>query len=214
MSPNNADLYKLALIHKSSSVYTSDGVQMNNERLEFLGDAIIESAVSDYLYIEYPDKSEGFLTQLRSKIVNRGTLNSVGLKMGLNRYVVIHTSNYSAQKHVYGDAFEALMGAMYLDKGYNYTNRFIINKVVRGYLDIEEIASMETDFKSRLIEWCQKSKFELKFDCRASGAFVDHNPQFACTVTINGDVYGQGTGTSKKEAEQDAARIALADIHE
>ena len=121
--PNNIELYKLALIHKSASFVLDDGTQMNNERLEYLGDAVIEAVTSDYLYIEFPDQAEGFLTQLRSKIVSRQSLSALALKLGLDRLLVAHSGATISQKHIYGDAFEAMIGAIYLDQGYNFVNR-------------------------------------------------------------------------------------------
>ncbi|MBQ2394165.1 MAG: ribonuclease III, partial [Alistipes sp.] len=117
--PNNIELYKLALIHKSAS-QSIGGHHINNERLEFLGDAVIESVTSDYLYIEFPDKNEGFMTQLRAKIVSRQSLNDIARKIGLDKYVVYNSGGNFTQKHIYGDAFEAMMGAVYLDQGYEF----------------------------------------------------------------------------------------------
>ena len=124
--PNNIELYKLALIHKSASLVLADGRQINNERLEFLGDAVIEAVTSDYLYIEFPDRQEGFLTQLRSKIVSRQSLNTIARTIGLDRYVIANPTGSTNQKHIYGDAFEAMIGAIYLDQGYEFANRLLI----------------------------------------------------------------------------------------
>ena len=123
--PHNIELYKLALIHKSASITLNNGQHINNERLEFLGDAVIETVTSDYLFIEHPDKNEGFLTQMRSKIVSRQSLNAVAKRIGLDAHVITNSTNNSSQKHIYGDAFEAMMGAIYLDQGYNFVNRLL-----------------------------------------------------------------------------------------
>ena len=128
---HNIELYKLALIHKSASVVLEDGQHINNERLEFLGDAVIESVTSDYLFIEFPDKSEGFLTQLRSKMVSRQSLNAVAKRIGLDEYVITNSSHTASQKHIYGDAFEAMIGAIYLDQGYDFVNRLLNSSDVR-----------------------------------------------------------------------------------
>ena len=117
--PNNIELYKLALIHRSASLFLEDGTPINNERLEFLGDAVIEAIVSDYLFIEFPEHDEGFLTQLRSRIVSRSTLNALGIRLGLDKHIIVQGGGNFAQKHLYGDALEAMMGAIYLDKGYD-----------------------------------------------------------------------------------------------
>lgn len=155
--PNNIELYKLALIHKSASLVLEDGRAINNERLEFLGDAVIEAVTSDYLFIEYPDRDEGFLTQLRSKIVSRQSLNVLAVNIGLDRHVISNGSTSVTQKHIYGDAFEAMIGAVYLDQGYEFVNRLLINRIYFRHLSLDELTESETDFKSRLIEWCQKT---------------------------------------------------------
>ena len=130
--PNNIELYKLALIHKSASVEYG-GRSINNERLEFLGDAVIEAITSDYLFIEYPEYNEGELTKLRSKLVSRQSLNSIACKIGLDKHIICCRSVGLTQKHIFGDAFEAMMGAIYLDQGYNFTNRLLINDIYNKY---------------------------------------------------------------------------------
>ena len=203
--PNNIELYKLALIHKSASVVTSDGRQINNERLEYLGDAVIETVTSDYLFIEYPDMNEGFLTQLRSKMVSRQTLNEVAKRIGLDDYVISHTSASMSQKHIYGDAFEAMMGAIYLDQGYDFVNRLLINKIFAKYIKADNLAEAETDFKSRLIEWCQKNHHSIRFSTHNDKSYTSSHPFFYCKVLIDNIEVGYGAGDSKKEAEQRAA---------
>ena len=203
--PHNIELYKLALIHKSASIVLENGQHINNERLEFLGDAVIESVSSDYLFIEYPDKNEGFLTQLRSKMVSRQSLNSVAKRIGLDDYVITNASSGSAQKHIYGDAFEAMMGAIYLDQGYDFVNRLLINKIFAKYLKMETLAESETDFKSRLIEWCQKNHHSIHFATSHDKTYSATHPFFYSKVLIDGIEVGHGAGESKKEAEQRAA---------
>ena len=203
--PNNIELYKVALIHKSASVATEDGRQLNNERLEYLGDAVIESVTSDYLFIEFPDKDEGFLTQLRSKMVSRQTLNDVAKRIGLDDYVISHTSNNVSQKHIYGDAFEAMMGAIYLDQGYDFVNRLLINKIFVDYIKVDDLTEAETDFKSRLIEWCQKNHHTIRFSTHNDRYFSSTHPSFYSKVLIDNIEVGYGVGDSKKEAEQRAA---------
>ena len=157
-APNNIELYKLALIHKSASLILENGEAINNERLEFLGDAIIEAVTSDYLYIEYPDRDEGFLTQMRSRMVSRQSLDALAVSLGLDKEVIANDIGM-VQKHLFGDAFEAMMGAVYLDKGYNFVNRLLINNLYPKYINLEGLTESETDFKSRLIErnLCQQS---------------------------------------------------------
>ena len=202
--PHNIELYKLALIHKSAS-QSIGGHHINNERLEFLGDAVIESVTSDYLYIEFPAKNEGFLTQLRAKIVSRQSLNDIAHKIGLDRYVVYNSGGNFTQKHIYGDAFEAMIGAIYLDQGYDFVNRLLINNIYYNHLSIDSLTESETDFKSRLIEWCQKKRHTVAFRTRSDAHAPHTAPSFYSTVLIDGIEVGHGVGDSKKVAEQNAA---------
>ena len=202
--PHNIELYKLALIHKSAS-QSIGGHHINNERLEFLGDAVIESVTSDYLYIEFPDQNEGFMTQLRAKIVSRQSLNDIARKIGLDKYVVYNSSGNFTQKHIHGDAFEAMMGAIYLDQGYEFVNRLLINNIFYKHLSIEALTESETDFKSRLIEWCQKNHYSIEFRTSHEQGTPSGHPSFHSTVYIGGIAAGHGTGDSKKQAEQNAA---------
>ena len=203
--PNNIELYKLALIHKSASLVLEDGRPINNERLEFLGDAVIEAVTSDYLFIEYPDRDEGFLTQLRSKIVSRQSLNELAVKIGLDRHVISNASTSITQKHIYGDAFEAMIGAVYLDQGYEFTNRLLINRIYFQALNLDELTESETDFKSRLIEWCQKNHHTIRFRTTRQENSAANHPLFRSTALIDNMEVGHGSGESKKEAEQQAA---------
>ena len=203
--PHNIELYKLALIHKSASVTLDNGQHINNERLEFLGDAVIETVTSDYLFIEHPDKNEGFLTQMRSKMVSRQSLNAVAKRLGLDDHVITHSTNNSSQKHIYGDAFEAMMGAIYLDQGYDFVNRLLINKIFAEYLKPDTLVESETDFKSRLIEWCQKNHHSIHFATAHDKTYSASHPFFYSKVLIDGFEVGYGAGESKKEAEQRAA---------
>jgi ribonuclease-3 len=203
--PHNIELYKLALIHKSASVELEDGSHINNERLEFLGDAVIESITSDYLFIEFPDRDEGFMTQLRSKIVSRQSLNRIASELGLDKLVISNAAGNSTQKHIFGDAFEAMMGAIYLDQGYDFANRLLINDIYGKYLSIDDMLQSETDFKSRLIEWCQKNHHSIEFRTEQDHGSSAARPTFHSTVYISGIAAGHGVGDSKKQAEQQAA---------
>lgn len=202
--PNNVELYKLALIHRSASQFLEDGTPINNERLEFLGDAVIETIVSDYMFVEFPEGSEGFLTQMRSKLVSRTTLNELCVKIGLAEHIRSNAGGGVVQKHLYGDALEAMIGAMYLDKGYNYTNRLVIRMLTEN-LSLEEMTHTETDFKSRLIEWCQKSKHTIHFSTDFGDGSTSQHPVFRSVAVIDDMEVGFGLGASKKEAEQRAA---------
>lgn len=207
-TPDNIELYKLALVHRSASVKVEGGESINNERLEFLGDAVLESIVSDYLFIEYPHESEGFLTKTRSKIVSRQSLNALAEKLGIDKMVVYNSSGNAAHKHLFGDCFEALIGALYLDKGYDVVNRIVINHLLPKYIDLESVPAAETDFKSRLIEWCQKNHHTVQFRTK-HGA---QNGLFVSTIWIDELEVGHGRGTSKKEAEQNAARMMASSV--
>ena len=204
--PHNIELYKLALIHKSASLVLDDGSTINNERLEFLGDAVIEAVTSDYLFIEYSDRDEGFLTQLRAKIVSRQSLNALAVEIGLDKQVITNAAAVVTQKHIYGDAFEAMMGAIYLDQGYEFVNRLLINKLYYDHLNIERLTESETDFKSRLIEWCQKNHHRIEFRTEHDKGYSSTHPVFVSTVLIDDMETGRGSGDSKKIAEQLAAQ--------
>lgn len=203
--PHNIELYKLALIHKSASLILDDGRAINNERLEFLGDAVIETVTSDYIFIEFPDQDEGFMTQLRSRIVSRQSLNALAVKLGLDKQVIAGIGAGVAQKHIFGDAFEAMMGAIYLDQGYEFVNRLLINRIFYRHLNIDELTHSDPDYKSRLIEWCQKGHHRIVFHSDRSENCSPSHPQFSATVEIDGLQVGYGAGESKKEAEQRAA---------
>ena len=203
--PNNIELYKLALVHKSASIDIG-GRSINNERLEFLGDAVIESITSDFLFIEYPDYDEGKLTKLRSKLVSRQSLNAIACKLGLDKHIICCRSINATQKHIFGDAFEAMMGAIYLDQGYNFANRLLINHIYSANLSLEEVDETETDFKSRLIEWGQKNHHAVVFRTKGTPTGAGGTRAFRCTVLIDNLEVGHGVGSSKKEAEQRAAQ--------
>ena len=199
------ELLRAALYHSSyANEHRSEGIR-SNERLEFLGDAVIEAVTSDYLFIEYPDRDEGFLTQLRSKIVSRQSLNELAVKIGLDRHVISNASTSITQKHIYGDAFEAMIGAVYLDQGYEFTNRLLINRIYFQALNLDELTESETDFKSRLIEWCQKNHLKIVFRTGNDKEYSSNHPVFYSTVLVDGIEVGHGSGESKKEAEQHAA---------
>lgn len=205
LRPNNIELYKLALIHKSASVVLEDGTHINNERLEFLGDAIIEAVTSDMLYVEFPYENEGFLTQLRAKIVSRQSLNYISERMGIDSLIVCQSNIPMNKKHLGGDAFEALLGAIYLDKGFDFANRLLINRIFGKYIQLDKIMETETDYKSRIIEHCQRNRLRLSINSLPIENFSEKRPQFTSVFVIDGKEYGYGVGGSKKEAEQRAA---------
>ena len=210
--PKNFQYYELALLHKSSAVKDEGGRFLNNERLEFLGDAILDAVVADILYHKFPGKREGFLTNTRSKIVQRESLNKIATDLGLDHLMIISNKNHSHNVNIYGNAFEALIGAIYLDYGYEKCKYFMENVVFQKYLDVNRLAQKEVNFKSRLIEWSQKYKTNIVFDLIEETTDSENNPVFQTQIIINGVSAGYGVGFSKKESQQNAAKIALKKI--
>ena len=169
--PGNIFLYHLAFLHKSVAQMTLSGIKVNNERLEFLGDAILDAVTADYLFKTFPTKDEGFLTEMRSKIVSRATLNKLSQKMGIDRLIQLDSSSSGTFRSFKGDAFEALIGAMYLDKGYDFTRKIILERIIKYYFNIDELVNQEVNFKSKIIEWSQREKKQVQFNvCDETGS--------------------------------------------
>jgi ribonuclease-3 len=212
-SPLKLKLYDIAFIHKSATSVDGMGNPVNNERLEYLGDAVLGAIVADFLYNRFPSKDEGFLTQLRSRIVNRSFLTSLTFQLGLNRFVTSNTSSINETSHIYGDVFEAFIGALYLDKGYKATKTFIVKKIIFGYVDITELEKSDTNYKSQLIEWGQKNKKMIEFRTMDNPIPGPNKPPFITEITCEGEIIGQGEGYSKKEAQQKAAHAAFSKVN-
>ncbi len=208
-SPLKFKLYDIAFIHKSASYVDKLGNTVNNERLEYLGDAVLGTIVAEYLYNRFPFKDEGFLTQLRSRVVNRSFLTQLTFKMGLNRYVTSNANSVSESSHLYGDLLEAFIGAIYLDCGYAVTKQFVIKKIFNQHVDIKEMENVDNNFKSQLIEWGQKIKQEVEFQTVNNPDSGSDKMPFVSKACIDGKVMGSGEGYSKKEAQQNAAQQAL-----
>ena len=189
--PTDIHLYEQACLHRSSSI-CEQGRRINNERLEFLGDAILDAIVADILFHKFKTSKEGFLTNTRAKIVKRESLNEIAVKLGLDNFITYSMRTSSHNNYMFGNAFEALIGAIYLDKGYRYCKKFV-----------------ETNFKSRLIEWGQKHKVDIEFALIETIVDQDNNPVFQSQALLGGISGGIGIGYSKKESQQNAARIAL-----
>lgn len=210
--PRNIRFYQQALLHKSTSVRSEKGRPLNNERLEFLGDAILDAIVGDIVYKHFEGRREGFLTNTRSKIVQRETLNKLAVEIGLDKLVKYSTRSSSHNSYMYGNAFEAFIGAIYLDQGYERCKQFMEEKILKNYIDLDKMSRKEVNFKSKLIEWSQKNKMEVSFELIEQFLDQDYNPMFHTEVRIEGLSAGTGTGYSKKESQQNAAQMALKKI--
>ena len=208
--PSNLKLYDLAFIHKSASVQDSQGNLVNNERLEFLGDAILGAIIAEFLYNRFPQQDEGFLTKTRSKLVNRSFLTRLTFDMGLDIFIDSNTIKNIDKSHIYGDALEALIGAIYLDQDYQKTKYFVTKKILSKYVNLNEIEQKDTNFKSQLIEWSQKNKKDIQFETiEEPGKEKKHKLRFVSVIWIDNKEMGSGTGTTKKEAQQNASRETI-----
>lgn len=204
--PANLAIFKLAFSHKSTSSEKAYAIQ-NNERLEFLGDAVLGTIVAEYLFKKYPNSDEGFLTKMRSKIVKRNSLNKIGDKMGLD--VLLSEYNPTRlSRSMLGNAVEALVGAVYLEKGYVGTKDFIVNKILRGYVDVHELESFDDNYKSQLLEWCQKNGQTISYKLLARYKF-EKRDRFKVAVMVNGQRLATADDFNKKSAEQTASEKAM-----
>ena len=204
----------MAFRHRSAAKVLSNGVRSSNERLEFLGDAILGSVVAEILFKNYPFKDEGFLTEMRSKIVNRANLNQLARKMGFDELIVFDKRNIQihAKFHaMLGDAFEAMIGAVYIDKGYDFTKNFLHNRIITPYVDIHELEMTETNFKSRLIEWSQRNGKEVTFTLTENEE-GESTKLFTIQALVDGVVAGIGRDYSKKNAEKQASERACEEL--
>jgi ribonuclease-3 len=203
-TPRNLELYKLATMHSSIAKENGQGFKESNERLEYLGDAILGAAVADYLFKKFPYKDEGFLTEIRSRIVNRESLNQLARKIGIASIVQFDQKNAQLQQVILGNTLEALVGAVYLDKGYLSCKKFVISKLIAPNFDIEEVINSNSNFKSKVIEWGQREGKDVRFEIINIKKGKVHK-EFTAQVLIDNEAVGVGFGNSKKKAEQDAA---------
>lgn len=210
--PRNIRYYQQALLHKSTSLRSDKGRPLNNERLEFLGDAILDAIVGDIVYNHFEGRREGFLTNTRSKIVQRETLNKLAVEIGLDKLVKYSSRSSSHNSYMYGNAFEAFIGAIYLDQGYDRCKQFMEEKIFKNHIDLDKMSRKEVNFKSKLIEWSQKEKVEVSFELIKQFLDEDYNPMFHTEVRVEGISAGTGRGYSKKESQQNAAQMALKKI--
>lgn len=207
--PLNLSLYKLALKHSSAAEETKEGIKMSNERLEYLGDAVLGTIVAEYLFMKFPYRDEGFLTETRSRIVNRESLNQVGQKLGLANIVQSGLGPKSpfAFKSIYGDTLEALIGAIYLDRGYRFCREFVCKRLILTHFDLDNIIKTTANFKSKIIEWSQKDNREVDFILKSVSG-TQRFKEFIVELHINGESFTEGKGATKKKAEQEAAKSA------
>lgn len=207
--PTNISLYKLAFRHSSAAQLIKKGVKDSNERLEFLGDSVIGTVVADYLFKKFPFKDEGFLTKMRSKMVSRQQHNQLAMKLGLNNFIEVNNDRHGNNKSssINGDAYEALIGAIYLDKGYKFAQQFILTRIVNVHIDMDEVETKEVDFKSKLIEWAQKEKKEFRFETVIDGAVSD-DKLYSIQIVVDNEAIGKAQHFSKKRAEQLVSELA------
>lgn len=202
--PHNLALYELAFTHKSAADNLGS-FKLSNERLEYLGDAILSAVVADYLFRMFPTKSEGFLTEMRSKIVSRASLNKLSQKLGFEQMIHYSHDGHSNFKSITGNAFEAFVGALYLDRGYNFTKHIIIDRIIRIHLDLDQLENTDVNFKSKLLEWAQKEKHKLFFKLIGGKENNPHEKLYHVVTVIDNEEYGKGADFSIKGAEQLAA---------
>jgi len=210
--PKNIALYQVAFTHKSKSEETIGDYHISNERMEYLGDAVLSVAVADYLFHTYPTQAEGFLTEMRSRIVSRVSLNKLSQKLGFENYTkyVAEKGKTDSFRSLGGNVFEALVGAIYLDQGFNFAKHIIIGRIIRLHIDLEELQQTEINFKSRILEWAQKEKKKKHVEFRLIEETQQKNKkQFHVQIYIDGQPYADATDYSIKRAEQFAAEKTL-----
>jgi ribonuclease-3 len=204
-SPGNPSLYKTALTHRS----VKDTIDENNERLEYLGDAVLSTVIADYLFKRYPYKGEGFLTEMRSKMVNRQQLNEIALKMGVKKLTLYNKfDTFLKGSQIFGNTLEALVGAVYLDKGYRKTQKWIVNSIIIPYVFVEDLEQIDINLKNRLIGWASKNGKKLEFET-IQEKLEGNRRIFTIAVVLEGNILSQGKGYNKKDASQIAAQSAI-----
>jgi ribonuclease-3 len=208
-NPSNLELYRLAFLHASASKESvAKSYKESNERLEFLGDSVLGMITAAYLFKKFPFKDEGFLTEIRSRMVSRESLNVLGRKLGLEEVIEYENQRKTSlsRSSMYGDALEAFIGAVYLDKGFGFTQKFVTQKILAKYFDLDTVVQNNPNFKSILIEWAQKEGKKVQFTLDEEG--VHHNKEFTAFVLLENEKIAEGKGYSKKKAEQNAAMKA------
>ncbi len=209
--PKNIYLFELAFTHKSASIHYPKDFSVNNERLEFLGDSVLNLVVGEYLYYEFPNENEGFLTNLRSNIVSRSSLNEIAKLLEISKHIKRQNEKDTSNSSVYGNALEALIGAIFLDQGFEKTRKIIIEKIILPNVDIIYLIENNTNYKSQIIDWAQKNYYSIEF-VNKKNQLSKNQQEFWSEIYINKEFVGAGKGISKKSAEQDAAKSALENI--
>ncbi len=201
--PSNIALYKQAFRHSSVAQVIKDGIRDSNERLEFLGDSVIGAVTADYLFKRFPYKDEGFLTKMRSRMVSRASHNQIAVRLGLKKFLELNNERFKSSQPVsiFGDAYEALVGAIYLDKGFKTAQHFILTRIVNIHIDMEEVETKEIDFKSKFIEWVQKEKKDYRFEVVQDGS-GSADKQFIIQLVVDNEVISSAEHISKRKAEQ------------
>lgn len=205
--PNNKTLYKLAFLHRSAAIEIKKEVKISNERLEYLGDSVLSTIIADYLFKRYPFNDEGFLTEMRSKIVSRKNLNQLSTKLGIDKLILKSTETGNMYRSISGDAFEALIGAIYLDKGYAFTRKVVICRIIKNHLDMEFIEKADWNYKSKIIDWAQREKKTIGFNV-VELIGKGYTKQYVVDILIDEVVSGRGQDYSIKAAEQLASENA------
>jgi len=209
--PDNMRLFKLAFFHKSMNNSETTQRSYNNERLEYLGDAVLSTIVAEYLYKKYPGKDEGFLTKMRSKIVKRKTLNKVAERMGIDMILTKYTQGKLSYSML-GNAFEAMVGALYIEYGYDKTRDYIISKILMKLLDVHELETSDDNYKSQLLEWGQKEGRSINYKL-LNKYKLDKRDRFKIAVYLDGKEVSIAEDYNKKSAEQIASQIAIKSLN-
>jgi len=207
--PRKPSLYKEAFLPRSATQLQSFSGQIHNERLEYLGDAVLDSIVADYLFRKFPQGSEGFMSQVRARIVKRKYLDYLAVQIGIPAFIPAAVLSASNSKHLFGNTLEALIGAIYMDRGYRHARKFFVRRILTKHVDLAKIVKKDPDYKSRIIEWAQKKRIEVLFNTEEEVPKGNSSHAFVAHLFLDHEKKGTGRGASKKEAEQQAARQAL-----
>lgn len=212
--PFNLKIYRLAFLPKSAIISYPQAASINNERLEYLGDAVLSTIVADYLFRKFPNCDEGFMTKVRARIVKRKNLDYLANQIQIPSMIRHGVLPGNKSKHIYGNMLEALVGAIYLDRGYRVARKFFLKKILEKHIDLNLLVNKDPDYKSRVIEWAQKKRVEVVFESLEEHSSRQKFPSFISTISLNGEKKGTGRGSTKKGAEQRAAREAMISIQE